>query len=197
MYMSNMSSEKSGGESDSSVAAHSLEDVEAGRALLAATDSGDPHSATHVYVEQRSGQILYKATREVYNESEESSSDGDTSLAVPTYTQPITRLNSLLLNATKSGDLQDIERLIKAGANPNATCGINGVSVCHMAALRTDEALSILLKAGAKKYRLDKNKLTPLHFAAWAGNDRHIAILLDMSKEHTGSRRQWKQTGGN
>ncbi|XP_021197048.3 transient receptor potential channel pyrexia isoform X1 [Helicoverpa armigera] len=178
-----MSSEKTGGESDSSVAAHSLEDVEAGRALLAAADSGDPHSATQVYVEQRSGQILYKATREVYNESEESSSDGDTSLAVPTYTQKITRLNSLLLNATKSGDLQDIERLLKAGANPNATCGINGVSVCHMAALRTDEALSILLKAGAKRYRLDEYKLTPLHFAAWAGNDRHIALLLDMSRD--------------
>ncbi|XP_026727732.1 transient receptor potential channel pyrexia-like [Trichoplusia ni] len=93
------------------------------------------------------------------------------------------RLNTLLLEAINSLDLQEIERLVKAGANPNSTCGLNNVSACHLAALRSDDALSLLISYGADKDRSDRLGRTPLHIAAWAGNAKHIALLLGFSKE--------------
>ncbi|KAJ8710570.1 hypothetical protein PYW08_009085 [Mythimna loreyi] len=94
-----------------------------------------------------------------------------------------TRLNTLLLEAVRHRDVQEIERLIKAGANPNATCGIDCVSVCHLAAMRSDDALTILINAGAERQRLDRLGRTPLHLAAWAGNVKQIAVLLGFSEE--------------
>ncbi|KAJ8710335.1 hypothetical protein PYW07_009701 [Mythimna separata] len=93
------------------------------------------------------------------------------------------RLNTLLLEAVKHRDVQEIERLIKAGANPNATCGIDCVSVCHLAAMRSDDALAVLINAGAERKRLDRLGRTPLHLAAWAGNVKQIAVLLGFPAE--------------
>lgn len=41
------------------------------------------------------------------------------------------------------------------------------------------EALSLLVKFGAEKLRIDRLGRTPLHLAAYAGNIRQVAILLD------------------
>uniref|UniRef100_A0A2A4J1T8 Uncharacterized protein n=1 Tax=Heliothis virescens TaxID=7102 RepID=A0A2A4J1T8_HELVI len=49
--------------------------------------------------------------------------------------------------------------------------------------MRTDDALSILLEAGAEKHKMDRLGRTPLHLAAWAGNIRQIAVLLGLSKD--------------
>ncbi|KAJ8710572.1 hypothetical protein PYW08_009087 [Mythimna loreyi] len=125
------------------------------------------------------------------NDTFDASYPDDKLTMVPPVTLPkncevsrrFTRLNALLLEAVRHRDPQEIERLIKAGANPNATCGIDCVSVCHLAAMRSDDALTILINAGAERQRLDKFGRTPLHLAAWAGNVKQIAVLLGFSEE--------------
>ncbi|KAL4716005.1 hypothetical protein ACJJTC_003794 [Scirpophaga incertulas] len=89
------------------------------------------------------------------------------------------RLNTELLTAIEEDDIEEVERLLKAGASPNATCRQDTVSACHYAALRTGDALWLLVKHGAERHRQDKLGRTPLHLAAWAGNARQLAILLD------------------
>lgn len=64
------------------------------------------------------------------------------------------------------------------GASPNATCRLNHVSVCHLAAMQNTDVLELLIKHGVDVYRADKEGRTPLHFAAWAGNVKQIALLL-------------------
>ncbi|XP_038218619.1 transient receptor potential channel pyrexia-like [Zerene cesonia] len=93
------------------------------------------------------------------------------------------RLNTELLEAIDSLDIEEAERLLKSGANPNATCRLDNVSACHLAALVGGDALSLLIKYGAEKHRLDKYGRTPLHLAAYAGNARQMAILLGLSED--------------
>lgn len=125
------------------------------------------------------------------NVSEDLSKSDKKLLMVPAVTLPkisklslrFRKLNTALLEAVKHRGVQEIERLVQAGANPNATSGIDCVSACHLAALRTDGALEILLKAGANRKRVDRVGRTPLHLAAWAGNVKQVAILLGFSKK--------------
>ncbi|KAM3955948.1 LOW QUALITY PROTEIN: transient receptor potential cation channel subfamily A member 1 [Aphomia sociella] len=93
------------------------------------------------------------------------------------------RLNTELLEAIESHNVEEVERLLKAGANPNATCRLDLVSACHLAALVSGDALSLVVKFGAEKLRQDKLGRTPLHLAAWAGNARQMAILLDFPED--------------
>ncbi|XP_053618072.1 transient receptor potential channel pyrexia-like isoform X2 [Plodia interpunctella] len=93
------------------------------------------------------------------------------------------RLNTELLEAIETHDVEEVERLLKAGANPNATCRLDLVSACHIAALNVNETLALLLKFGAEKYRQDTLGRTPLHLAAWAGNAKQMAILLDFPED--------------
>ncbi|XP_035452147.2 transient receptor potential channel pyrexia isoform X1 [Spodoptera frugiperda] len=93
------------------------------------------------------------------------------------------RLNTELLEAIESHDLEEVERLLNVGASPNATCRLGFVSACHTAALIGGDALSLLIKFGAEKLRIDKLGRTPLHLAAWAGNARQVAILLDFPED--------------
>ncbi|CAH0717646.1 unnamed protein product, partial [Brenthis ino] len=89
------------------------------------------------------------------------------------------RLNTELLEAIESHNVKEVERLLKAGANSNATCRLDHVSACHMAALMGGDALELLVKFGAEKNRQDRLGRSPLHLAAFAGNARQMAILLD------------------
>ncbi|CAG5022591.1 unnamed protein product, partial [Parnassius apollo] len=95
----------------------------------------------------------------------------------------LNRLNTELLEAIENHEIEEIERLLKDGANSNATCRLDLVSACHLAALTGGDALSLLLKFGAEKNRLDRLGRTPLHLAAFAGNARQVAILLDLPEE--------------
>ncbi|XP_037301933.1 ankyrin repeat domain-containing protein 54-like, partial [Manduca sexta] len=89
------------------------------------------------------------------------------------------RLNTELLEAIEGHDVEQVEKLLNSGANPNATCRLDLVSACHMAALIGGDALGLLVKFGAEKLRIDRLGRTPLHLAALAGNARQVAILLD------------------
>ncbi|XP_063628997.1 transient receptor potential cation channel subfamily A member 1-like isoform X1 [Cydia splendana] len=93
------------------------------------------------------------------------------------------RLNTELLEAIETHDIEEVERLLQNGANPNATCRLGNVSACHMAALSGGDAMALLLRHGAEKHRLDKLGRTPLHLAAYAGNSRQVAIMLDFPED--------------
>ncbi|XP_045513492.1 transient receptor potential channel pyrexia-like [Pieris brassicae] len=93
------------------------------------------------------------------------------------------RLNTQLLEAIESHNVDEVERLLNSGANPNATCRLDLVSACHIAAINGGDSLGILAKHGAEKHRLDVLGRTPLHLAAYAGNTRQVAILLGFSEE--------------
>ncbi|CAK1543482.1 unnamed protein product [Leptosia nina] len=93
------------------------------------------------------------------------------------------RLNTDLLEAIESYNVEEIETLLEEGANPNATCRLDNVSSCHLAALTGGDALSLLLKFGADKNRLDKFGRTPIHLAAYAGNARQMAMLLNFPED--------------
>lgn len=92
------------------------------------------------------------------------------------------RLNTLLLEAVRNKNDSEVERLLNMGAHPEATCNLELISACHLAALAGGNALSLLLKYGAQKNRIDRLGRTPLHLAAWAGNVREVAVLLDFSE---------------
>ncbi|KAI8432515.1 hypothetical protein MSG28_013516, partial [Choristoneura fumiferana] len=77
------------------------------------------------------------------------------------------RLNTELLEAIETHDIEEVERLLNAGANPNATCRLGLVSACHMAALAGGDAMALLLRFGAEKHRLDRLGRTPLHLATF------------------------------
>ncbi|KAG6453876.1 LOW QUALITY PROTEIN: transient receptor potential channel pyrexia [Manduca sexta] len=93
------------------------------------------------------------------------------------------RLNTELLEAIEGHDVEQVEKLLNSGANPNATCRLDLVSACHMAALIGGDALGLLVKFGAEKLRIDRLGRTPLHLAALAGNARQVAILLDFPED--------------
>ncbi|XP_075985526.1 transient receptor potential cation channel subfamily A member 1-like [Anticarsia gemmatalis] len=93
------------------------------------------------------------------------------------------RLNTELLEAIFEQDIEAVERLLNSGASPNATCRLSLVSACHTAALTGGDALSLLIKFGAEKLRIDKLGRTPLHLAAFAGNAKQVAILLDFPED--------------
>ncbi|CAH2097462.1 unnamed protein product [Euphydryas editha] len=93
------------------------------------------------------------------------------------------RLNTELLGAILNYNVEEVERLLKSGANANATCRLDFVSACHMAAMVGGDALELLVKYGAEKHRQDRLGRTPLHLAAYAGNARQMAILLDFPED--------------
>ncbi|XP_026727731.1 ankyrin-1-like [Trichoplusia ni] len=89
------------------------------------------------------------------------------------------KYNTSLLEAITDGDTAYMNRMLAMGANANATCRLNQVSACHIAATINNDSLSLLINAGAISLRSDKFGRTPLHLAAWAGHVKHIANLLD------------------
>nr|XP_026490186.1 transient receptor potential channel pyrexia-like isoform X1 [Vanessa tameamea] len=93
------------------------------------------------------------------------------------------RLNTELLEAIEAHNVEEIERLLRGGANANATCRLDLVSACHVAALEGGDALELLVKYGAEKHRYDRLGRTPLHLAAYAGNARQMAVLLDFPED--------------
>lgn len=84
-----------------------------------------------------------------------------------------------LHDAARDGDIAKIERLLDAGANPNARVE-SGFTALQIAALSGHaDAITALLDAGADtNARVEKN-ITPLHAAAILGHADAIIALLN------------------
>jgi uncharacterized protein len=88
-------------------------------------------------------------------------------------------LNEALCVAAERGDVPEIERLVAAGADPNAFEGRARWTALQRAA-RFDHVAAVpaLLAAGAHVNGTDSYGLTPLMAAAWRGQSMTIAALL-------------------
>ncbi|CAB3258050.1 unnamed protein product [Arctia plantaginis] len=152
----------------------SLDPKQETRMIINSTKSVDQNESIYFSYEKRA--------QGVYNNSH-----GWSEISQPrTFPKGIYRigkLNTRLLEAVENGDTQEVARLLALEADPNATCRLNHVSACHVAAMMDNNSLSLLIEAKAHSFRTDKIGRTPLHLAAWAGNPRQIAILLDLPED--------------
>jgi uncharacterized protein len=86
---------------------------------------------------------------------------------------------SAVADAAGKGDKAQVERLLKGGADVNASQG-DGATALHWAAYRGDAELTRwLLKAGAKPGATNHNGATPLWLAATRGDAAVIRALLE------------------
>jgi ankyrin repeat protein len=73
----------------------------------------------------------------------------------------------------------DAHRCLDQGANSNATCEQLGSTACHLAAFTGNtDIISMLLKRGASPRVLDLQGRSPLHLAAWSGEEACVKLLL-------------------
>ena len=97
---------------------------------------------------------------------------------------PIAAWGGPLLYAAGDGDIEEMTRLLAAGADPNKQWDLgathHGVTALHWAALHgRDEAIGFLRRAGAMPNIQNFNDGdTPLHYAAWSGYPGAVAALL-------------------
>ncbi|WP_422135591.1 MULTISPECIES: ankyrin repeat domain-containing protein [unclassified Endozoicomonas] len=85
-----------------------------------------------------------------------------------------------LMVASIRGHTDVVERLINAGANPNAARTLDGTSPLFLAALKGNaDCLEILINAGADlNAARTLDGATPLFIAAWKGNTDCVEILI-------------------
>lgn len=87
---------------------------------------------------------------------------------------------SQLHNAALNGDLKEVTRLVKAGADVNVTQQkYRGTPLQYAAARGHDKIVRLLIKSGAKIDAADTNGRTPLVWAAMKGKKIEINLLLD------------------
>lgn len=89
-------------------------------------------------------------------------------------------LDAPVAEAARRGDLEEVRRLLRAGADPNAPLG-DGMTALHWAAQRGDEAMGrALLHAGARASAGTRiGRYTPLHVAARSARPAIVALLLE------------------
>jgi len=88
-------------------------------------------------------------------------------------------LYSELCDAAKSGDVGEIERLIAAGAKPNALEGADSITPLQLAAAYGHvAAIAALLKAGAHVDGARSDGITPLTYAAMYDRTDAIDALI-------------------
>ena len=79
----------------------------------------------------------------------------------------------------KTITVADVQTMINAGADVNAT-GDVGLTPLHYAAPKgTAKLISVLINAGADVNAKGHAGWTPLHLAAWAGNPKSISPLVN------------------
>lgn len=88
------------------------------------------------------------------------------------------RLNANLLGAAILGNSADIVRLLKAGADVDATCGTGWAAIHYAAIHGHPDACALLAEKGADVNINDRNGRTPLHYAARLGHREACAALL-------------------
>lgn len=86
---------------------------------------------------------------------------------------------SPLIGAARSGDVPAIQTLLRAGANPNQTGGVNGWTALQHA-IHKNQARSVaaLLEGGAAPNARGGGRMTPLMMAAGYGQEDIVRLLL-------------------
>ena len=100
---------------------------------------------------------------------------------------PVSRFaGSALFVAVLQGNMDAVEALLDAGADPNAKQSPEGSTPLGVAANRGWESIvRLLLKRGAKVDGPARTLQTPLHLAAREGNTAVVRILLDAGASRT------------
>lgn len=87
-------------------------------------------------------------------------------------------LNTLLIQAAASKDLEFVKLMIDLGAKPTMLSE-NGHFAIHMAArAQNPEVISLLLRNGANINQVDKSGLTPLHYSLQGDNAEFVQFLV-------------------
>jgi uncharacterized protein len=85
-----------------------------------------------------------------------------------------------LFDAASAGDIDEVTRLLTAGADVNAREGRDGATPLHAAALASQPAMAeVLIAHGADVNALNVGGFTPLHAAAYSGSVPVAELLLD------------------
>ena len=117
--------------------------------------------------------VLVTIIREYYE-------DLDIRLFVCTH---IESLNKSLLKAARNGNHGEVERLLQAGADKNAT-EKSSLKPLHWAAIQGHGAIvEMLLRAGADKVAVDVDGWTPLHNAAQNGHEAVVELILKIGAD--------------
>ena len=84
-----------------------------------------------------------------------------------------------LHQAARDGDIAKIERLLNAGADPDARDERNRTPLHEVAFLGQTDAIIALINGGANPNARDKDGYTPLHATLFFGHADAITTLID------------------
>ena len=84
-----------------------------------------------------------------------------------------------LIEAIQGGGTRDVSRLLKDGANANATTEMGMPALSYAALHGNKDIAKALIEAGADVGATDKASATPLMYAALNGNTEIIQMLLE------------------
>jgi ankyrin repeat protein len=98
--------------------------------------------------------------------------------------------------AAENGDVEMLEMLMSAGANPEAVTRLGRYTPLHLASKLGREAsvVSLLRLGSAVNPRTTTGAVTPLHFAAASGSELAVKALLDHGANVDAKELQWDQT---
>ena len=98
--------------------------------------------------------------------------------------------------AAENGDVEMLEMLMSAGANPEAVTRLGRYTPLHLACkLGREASVASLLRLGsAVNPRTTTGAVTPLHFAAASGSELAVKALLDHGANVDAKELQWDQT---
>ena len=113
---------------------------------------------------------------------------------VRTVTQSIAESpDTLLMNATKRGDLKLVQQLLRQGVNPNSHDAVHNTPLTFAARDGRLHIAKALIEAGAHVNWVDDEKVTPLILAAFKGHTDIVDLLLVHAADPM-IRDQWDRT---
>jgi hypothetical protein len=91
-----------------------------------------------------------------------------------------------LCNAIQRGDVQEVQRQLEMGVDPNEVGRVSGAAALHHAALTgQEEAIRILVAHGADLNLRTRVGLTPLHTAIYAKEPGAASVLIELGADLT------------
>ncbi len=98
--------------------------------------------------------------------------------------------------AAENGNVEMLEMLVSAGANPEAVTRLGRYTPLHLASKMGKESsvVSLLTLGASVNPRTTTGAITPLHFAAASGNAKAVRALLEHGADVDAKELQWDQT---